>query len=157
VHADTDVVSLGMGGNDVGFVGLATDCIRVTLPPAQPPCTPGPHPGKPDPVSAKIAATGIELGKAIRDIHAKAPHAAILIVGYPDAFPDSGEGYWLYVPILNQDMPYLVARFKEMNAMEKAAAEANGATYVDIYTPSIGHDACQVPALAWVNAAVLVP
>ena len=38
-----------------------------------------------------------------------------------------------------------------------AAAAAGDATYVDIYTPSIGHDACKPPGLAWVNGMVLVP
>jgi hypothetical protein len=44
-----------------------------------------------------------------------------------------------------------------MNAMLADAAAAHDATYVDIYTPSIGHDACQLPTQAWLNAAVLVP
>ena len=54
-------------------------------------------------------------------------------------------------------MPYLVAKFKEMNAMLATQARSHGATYVDIYTSSIGHDACQVPALAWVNGLVVAP
>ena len=54
-------------------------------------------------------------------------------------------------------MPYLVAKFKEMNAMLAEQAAANDATYIDIYTPSIGHDACQLPLVAWVNGLVLVP
>lgn len=32
-----------------------------------------------------------------------------------------------------------------------------GARYVDWYGPSIGHDMCAPPGLAWVNEAVLVP
>jgi hypothetical protein len=64
---------------------------------------------------------------------------------------------WPYVPIEQVDMTYLVAKFKEMNAMLAAAAADGDATYVDIYTPSIGHDACKPPVLAWVNGLVLVP
>ena len=30
-------------------------------------------------------------------------------------------------------------------------AAGNGATYVDTFTSSIGHDACKSPGVAWVN------
>jgi hypothetical protein len=33
-------------------------------------------------------------------------------------------------------------------------AQANGATYVDSFTSSIGHDACRAPGTAWVNGIV---
>ena len=69
----------------------------------------------------------------------------------------NGVACWPYVPIVQVDMTYLVAKFKEMNAMLAEQAAANDATYIDIYTPSIGHDACQIPGIAWVNGMVLVP
>ena len=79
------------------------------------------------------------------------------MVSYPTSLPDSGQACWPYVPILQADMPYLVAKFKEMNAMLAEQAAANDATYIDIYTSSIGHDACQLPVLAWVNGLVVAP
>ena len=94
---------------------------------------------------------------ALNQIHTLAPHAKVLVVSYPTALPDNGVACWPYVPIEQTDMTYLVAKFKEMNAMLAAAAVDGGATYVDIYTPSIGHDACKPPVLAWVNGMVLVP
>jgi hypothetical protein len=157
VGPDTDVVTIGMGGNDVGFVGLALGCIRLLGPPVEQPCSPAYTAGGKDLVSADIAAVGPELGRALRDIHAKAPHAQVFVVGYPVALPDSGQACWPYVPILPADMPYLVAKFKEMNAMLAAQAAANDATYIDVYTSSIGHDACQLPTVAWVNGLVVVP
>ena len=33
-------------------------------------------------------------------------------------------------------------------------AAANGATLIDWYTPSIGHDACQPPGIKWVEGPV---
>jgi hypothetical protein len=157
VTADTDVVTMGMGGNDVGFVGVATDCIRLLVAPLQPGCTPAGAGTAADPVTQKIQRTEAELGQAIEAIRARAPHAAIFIVGYPAALPDDAVACWPYLPITQADLPWLVARFKEMNAMLARGAAAHGATYVDLYTSSIGHDACQIPALAWVNGAVLVP
>jgi hypothetical protein len=38
-----------------------------------------------------------------------------------------------------------------------SAAADHNATYVDIYTPSNFHDACQPAGRAWINGAVLVP
>ena len=152
-----DVVSVGIGGNDVGFTGAANDCIQ---PPSQvggTPCTPSFFVNGVDTMSQKIAAMQTELGDAIDHIHTLSPHAKVLIVSYPDALPDDGVGCYPYVPIMNEDMPYLTAKFKEMNGALKAAAEAHNASYVDIYTSSIGHDACKPAGVAWVNGAVLVP
>jgi hypothetical protein len=157
VGPDTDVVTLGMGGNDVGFVGLALGCVRLLGPLLDQPCSPAYTADGKDLVSADIASVGPELGQALQDIHAKAPHAQVFVVGYPVALPDSGQACWPYVPILQADMPYLVAKFKEMNGMLAAQAAAHDATYVDTYTSSIGHDACQLPAVAWVNGLVVVP
>lgn len=158
LNPSVDVVTVGIGGNDVGFVGFALDCMRFQPPPlGEPPCTQEYRHDGVDEISNKIAATAPELGRAIDEIHRLAPHAVVLIVSYPDALPDDGVGCYPYLPILNEDMPYVVAKFKEMNAMLATVASGHGASYVDIYTSSIGHDACKPPALAWVNGAVLVP
>jgi hypothetical protein len=154
---DVDVVTLGMGGNDVGFVGFAMDCIRLLGPPQEQPCTPDYRTAERDEMSERIAATAPELGQALDDIHAAAPNAEVFVVGYPAALPDDGVACWPYLPILAEDMPYVVEKFKEMNAMLAAQAALHDATYIDIYTPSIGHDACKPPAIAWVNGVVVVP
>jgi hypothetical protein len=152
LDADVDVVTVGIGGNDVGFVGAALDCVQPPEQAGGTSCTPAV-----DTMSQEIAAMEVALGAAIDHIHVLAPHAKVLVVSYPDALPDDGVGCYPYVPILDEDMPYLVAKFKEMNAALRSAAEAHGGSYVDIYTPSIGHDACKPPGLAWVSGMVLVP
>lgn len=158
LHPGVDVVTIGIGGNDVGFVSLALDCMRFQPPPlGDPPCTPDYKHDGIDEIAQKIAATAIELGVAIDRLRAKAPNAAMLIVNYPTALPDDAVACWPYLPILQEDMPYLVEKFKEMNEMLRSVAAAKGATYVDIYTSSIGHDACKPPGLAWINGGVLVP
>jgi len=154
---EVDVVTLGMGGNDVGFVGLALDCVRFVGPPVEQPCTPDYKTAEKDTMSERIASVGPELGQALDDIHAAAPNAEVFVVSYPTALPDDAVACWPYLPILQADMPYLVAKFKEMNAMLAEQAMLHDATYIDIYTPSVGHDACQPPAFAWVNGMVLVP
>lgn len=150
-----DVVTVGIGGNDVGFVGLALGCIRVN--PLDAPCSAGKDPNAHDQFSQKLDQVRKELVTALRRIHLRAPRAKVLVVSYPTALPDDAVACWPYVPIVQTDMTYLVAKYKEMNAMLAAAAAEGNATYVDIYTPSIGHDACKPPGVAWVNGFVLVP
>lgn len=158
LNPTVDVVTVGIGGNDVGFVGVALDCIRFPKAIAQKgPCTPTYFENGVDTVSRDIADMGQELGLAIDEIHRRAPNALVLIVSYPDAVPDDGVGCYPYMPIYNEDWPYITAKFKEMNAMLRTAANAHRATYVDIYTSGIGHDVCKPPALAWINGAILVP
>lgn len=154
---DVDVVTIGIGGNDVGFVGLALGCIRLVGPPTEQPCTPTYTGGGQDLVSDQIAEVAPELGQALDDIHAAAPDAEVFVVGYPTSLPDDAVACWPYVPILQADMPYLVAKYKQMNAMLAEQAARHDATYIDIYAPSIGHDACKPPAIAWVNGVVVVP
>jgi hypothetical protein len=57
------------------------------------------------------------------------------------------------VPVTNEDVPYLRAKQKELNGMLAAQAAANGATLIDAYTVGIGHDACQLPVIRWVEPA----
>ena len=157
LDASVDVVSVGIGGNDVGFTGLALDCVQIAAPDTAPRCTPTTDAGPNDPMTMKIAAMGVELGAALDEIHHRAPNAIVLVVSYPTALPHNGVGCYPYVPIENADMPYLVAKYKEMNAELARQSSLHNATYVDIYRPSIGHDACKPPGIAWVNGAVLVP
>ncbi len=158
LNPTVDVVTIGIGGNDVGFVSLALDCMRFTPQPlGEPPCTPEYKHGNVDKIEQRITATATELATALDEVHRRAPNAAVLLIGYPTALPDDAVACWPYLPILQEDMPYLVEKYKHMNAMLQNVAAAKGATYVDLYTPSIGHDACKPPGLAWINGGVLVP
>ncbi len=149
------LVTVGIGGNDIGFSGIVTACVQLPID-AQP-CTPKYTAGGVDQISERIARTAPKVAAALQQIHARAPRAAVLVVGYPSILPDTGSGCYPYVPILPADVPYLRAKEKELNGMLATQAAANGATFVDTYTSSIGHDACQLPGIAWVNGAVLVP
>ena len=64
------------------------------------------------------------------------------MVGYPDILPQSGNCYPT-MPLTTGDTAYLNGVEKDLNAMLASEAAANGATFVDTFTPSIGHDACK--------------
>jgi hypothetical protein len=66
----------------------------------------------------------------------------VLLVGYPDILPNTGNGCFPLVPFAHGDVAYLRGVEVELNRMLATAAKANGATFVDTYTPTIGHDAC---------------
>ena len=78
----------------------------------------------------------------LSDIAARAPQARIVVVGYPDMFPLGG-GCWPAVPITDGDIGYLRGIELQLNAMLAADSKAAGATFVNTYTPTIGHDFCQ--------------
>ena len=58
------------------------------------------------------------------------------------------------MPIAYDDVPYLRAKEHELNAMLGTQAASAKAVYVDTYTPSIGHDACQIETVRWVEPVV---
>jgi hypothetical protein len=87
-------------------------------------------------------------------VHARSPQARVLVVGYPAIMPDTGSGCWPSMPIAFNDVAYLRAKEKELNAMLAAQAAAHGATYVDTYTPSIGHDVCTSSSVRWVEPII---
>ena len=75
-----------------------------------------------DETSERIAGVAPELGQALDDIHAAAPNAEVFVVSYPTALRDNGVACWPYLPILPEDMPYLVEKFKE-NKRDRRASE----------------------------------
>jgi hypothetical protein len=154
---NVDVVTVGVGGNDVDFTGAALDCIRLGFEPDRPDCKDEYVKNGVDRLAVAIKDMQIELGVALDEIHRRSPRAKVFVVSYPTALPDNRLACWPYMPFRQRDMTYLVQKFKEMNRALRAAAGAHRASYIDIYTPSLGHDVCKPPALAWINGAVLVP
>lgn len=152
LDANTRVVTMGMGGNDIGFGNIIDSCAS-TLPFGSP-CRNRFVVNGVDELSGRIANTAPKIAAAIDAIRARSPQARVLVVGYPAIVPESGSGCWPSVPMAWNDVPYLRAKTKELNAMLAAQAAARGATYVDTYTPSIGRDACASAGTRWVEPLV---
>ena len=152
LDADTDLVTLSLGGNDVGFIDIILNC--VTLVPAGTPCQDTYVVDGVDTLAATIDAYAPELDAALQDVRAAAPEAEVLVVGYPALLPESGWGCWPTMAFAPDDVPYLRDSEKHLNAVLAEQAAANGMTYVDLYTPSIGHDACASPLTRYVEPLV---
>jgi hypothetical protein len=145
----TKTVTLGIGYNDIGFIDIWVSC--ATANPTGTPCKDTWDPNGNDILSARIVATGPKIATALQGIHARSPGAKVFLVGYPAILPDSGTGCFPTMPIAPGDVPYLRAKEKQLNSMLARRAVANGAVFVDTYTPSIGHDACSLPTVRWIE------
>jgi len=152
LSAETTRVSLTIGGNDIGFSEVALDC--VTLNPFSTPCKDKYTAGGKDQLAERIAATAPKVDAVLDGIKARSPSAKVFVVNYAAIFPETGFGCWPQMPIGFGDVPYLRSKEKELNAMLATQAAANGATLVNWYNASIGHDACKGSSTRWVEPVV---
>jgi hypothetical protein len=149
------VVTLTIGGDDVGFLRVLETCAVLSLTDLfGNPCQRHYTAGGTDRLAAAVNATAPKVAAVLRGIHARAPSARVLLVGYPDILPATGDGCWPEVPFAFGDVPYLRGVEISVNQMLARTAAANGATFVDTYTPTIGHDACQSPQVKYIEGLI---
>ena len=150
VTSGTALVSVGIGGNDIGFSDIVETCAEDSLSsPFGSPCKNRYTAGGVDQLAARVNATAPKVAAVLSAVHAAAPGARVLVVGYTAVLPDTGLGCWPVVPIAYGDVSYLRGVEKALNSMLASTAAANGATYVDVYKPSIGHDSCKSSSTRW--------
>ena len=147
---DTTLVTLTIGGNDAGLVGIAEGC--ANLDPTATPCKEGYTQGGVDQVAQRVDAIGPPLAAVLEGIHQRSPNARVLVTGY--GLYVKPHGCWPIQPVLPVDADYLQGNVHRMNGVIAAQAAAHNAEYIDVETPSVGHDACQVPTKRWVEGYV---
>lgn len=156
VTAETDLVTLGIGGNDFGLFGeLIESCADLAAedPAAEAPCR---DHFTVDGVDTKLrdaAAIQGNVEEALVAIGERAPDATVVVVGYLHILPE--EGTCAAVPFAPGDYAWGTQVHQALNASLSQAAEAHGATYVDVYAASVGRDACA--AEPWVNGEQIRP
>jgi lysophospholipase L1-like esterase len=150
LRPDTALVTIGIGGNDVGLVGAAVTCVvRGLLAPTGTACRSSfAKPGGGDRLVDQIAATGPKIAGTLQGIHARSPQARVLVVGYPDVTP-KGRSCYPLVPLSTDDVTYVDEMMRHTNAMLAEQAAANDAEYVDTYDESTGHDICTALGTRW--------
>ncbi|MEU9129620.1 SGNH/GDSL hydrolase family protein [Kitasatospora sp. NPDC048540] len=159
VTADTELITVGIGGNDLGTsdLGIAdviATCIGgAVVNPLGTPCKDHYADGHwdwsswswqwgTDTLRQRIDAARPQLADALQRIHAKAPKAKVLLVGYPSVLPDDEWNCVGRQPVTVGDVAYLRGVLGSLNSMLASTAAANGTTYVDTATPTKGHDIC---------------
>ena len=155
VTADATLVSVTIGGNDIGFGSIIQECAtRSPLKPTGSACKDFYNSGGTDQLAARIEATASKIDAVLDGIADRAPDAKIVLVGYPAILPDTGPGCFPVVPFSPGDVAYLRSTEKALNAMLADEAGSAGAVFVDTYTPSIGHDVCTLPGTKWIEGLV---
>ncbi|MFD0395040.1 hypothetical protein ACFQ3Z_34020 [Streptomyces nogalater] len=90
---NTKLVTLTLGGNDVGFTNVLTTCALVaSSDPAGSPCEKYFTAGGRDVLGERINTVEGRVRDALTDIRRRSPDAKVIVVGYPALFPDSGVG-----------------------------------------------------------------
>jgi hypothetical protein len=165
----TDLVTVGIGGNDAGIASAALGCLSLlpvqllptsslpTLPELGLPLLPSSLPlggcrerftaGGVDQLAEQIKAAEPKLVRAFRQIHRTSPKARILALDYLAAVPP--HACWPTLPATESDVTYLYDTFRKLNAMVKRAAATGGAEFVNTYRPTVGHDVCQAPTVRY--------
>jgi lysophospholipase L1-like esterase len=161
LRADTDLVTLQIGGNDIGFGSIATDCGQDAINGSA--CRDRyQRADGSDELQDRIAATGPKVRAVLDAIHTKAPDARILVLGYPGIFEIGATASCPAMGVGEEDAQYLRNVEESLNAMVATEADradadySDSAEYVDVYTPSAGFTACDTPILRWTEPIVPV-
>ncbi|SOC49703.1 Lysophospholipase L1 [Blastococcus aggregatus] len=154
VTADTQVVTMTIGGNDSGV--FIDSIIRCGIAGASTlgtgsPCKDQYGSSFQDTITTTTYPALVQVLKAVR---AKAPRAEIAILGYPSILPASG-GCFAQMPVATGDVPYLRGVQATLNDAIERAAKVAGVTYVDMTRVSEGHDACQPIGVRWIEPVLL--
>jgi len=138
VTPGTALVTIGIGGNDVGFSRTLYTCAGLSLTaPRGAPCMK--HFGTT--LTDRVAATAPRIAAILKAVHQRAPRALVLVVGYLRILPSS-VGCWPAVPASAGDVPYLDRVERSLNRMLADEARRGGALFVDDYRGGTGHDMC---------------
>ncbi|MEE1833720.1 SGNH/GDSL hydrolase family protein [Streptomyces sp. SP17KL33] len=160
----TRLVTLGIGGNDIGFGTMIERCVGMGAAyhalgsgkyiPDDTPCERLYSKDGTDRVQRRIDAVGGRLTDALKDIESRAPEARVYVVGYPAVLPADSTDCEREMPLAPGDMIYLREKEQQLNDVLRERAEAEGAVYVDTYTVSEGHDACAAEDTRWIEPLV---
>jgi hypothetical protein len=157
LNEQTDVVTVGVGGNSLPFGGMLLKCLELgavgkscrdhyTNPP-----------GDEESLQNKLARVQDEYIEMLAQVHQAAPNAKVITVGYPAVLPDEAAdcGRPLLTElgsITHADVDWLRDDvLKPLNSTIQRVASFFGDAYVDVYSSSVGHDACQPAGTKWVE------
>ncbi|UGT61432.1 SGNH/GDSL hydrolase family protein [Nocardia asteroides] len=149
---DTTLVTLGMGGNDIGLVQLGVSCINPLPEPNGVSCAATQTAGGRDRVGEQIERFAPAYGVMIEEIRRRSPAATIVLVGYPIGIRDGGCPETQ--PAWAADATYLQGKINQLNDVIRRAAAEHGAGYVDLEPSTQGHDVCAEPGESWMVGAL---
>ena len=140
VTAETDYVSVTIGGNDVGFASVITAC---ALPGWMGDCF-----GKLSTAQTVLRSElPARLDSVYGGIRTRAPQATVAVAGYPLLF--NGTDCSLATFFSAEEMRQLNASTHELNSLVSQRASAAGHRFVDVRSTFAGHAWCD--SSEWIN------
>ncbi|NUT51970.1 MAG: SGNH/GDSL hydrolase family protein [Saccharothrix sp.] len=144
---ETDLVTVTIGGNDVGLFGEALQCVNLWPEPSGTSCRDRLTANGRDELAERVDAYAAEFAAALDLVSRRAPGARVVVVGY-GTYIRAG-GCYPDQPIWARDADYLQGTVHRLNAVLAREAAAHGAEFVDIAPPTVGHDACASGSARW--------
>lgn len=152
LSAETDVVSITLGGNDTALFNLATGCVNLLPEPLGRSCAATHTSGGEDVYAAAVDAWAPEFDAVLDTVARRAPRAQVFVLGYGAYFRPGG--CFAAQPFWARDADYVQRTVDRLGGVLRASAERHGATFVDTAAPGAGHDSCAAPADRWIEGAV---
>jgi lysophospholipase L1-like esterase len=177
-----DLVTVTIGGNDLGFGSISRTCLAASpvgplfLHPTFASCSAyfASPAGSADNPDARVAAVGAKVRAALMAVHNAAPNARILVIAYPAIAPDAsntppggcftantipttvvnGLPLQSAFPFTDTDVPFLAQLQQRLVAEIAEAARDSVASQADIYEASLPHSACSPESTRWVEPVV---
>ena len=142
LSSSTTLVSITIGGNDVGFSSIMETCVLRSTSSCE------------SAVSAaeQYANTTLpgQLNTTLADIRSHAPNAKIIVLGYPDFYDLSVS---VCLGLSRADHQALDIGINDLDGVIQTAAANNGDTFADVRAQFSGHELCD--GSRWLNSITL--
>jgi lysophospholipase L1-like esterase len=142
LSSSTTLVSFTIGGNDAGFSSIMETCILSSTSTCES-----------DIATAEASINATLPGKLatlLADIHADAPSARIVMLGYPDFYDLSAS---ICIGLSGGDHRAIDAGINDLDGLIANAAAAGGAVFADPRPVFSGHELCD--GSGWLNSLTI--
>lgn len=154
VADETDLVTVSIGGNDLGWSGIMIDCAW------QEECTsPDYRPHNNEPFMEWLSDEIDEMYWPLRQTHAAirraSPHARVVATGYPQFFPAEPANQschrLFYAGFSGEEQDSFRLAAARFNGVVFLAARDEDAEFADVASEFVGHEVCGETNAEWVN------
>lgn len=135
---DTDLVTMSIGGNDIGWSQFVNPCIS-TLPGIDKKCRDDAE--LQTSIDTALSDLQPKVERVLSEVKARAPQATVVLVGHGGLYDETGCAW--RANYSDADGPVITGFFAEFNATLEAAASSHDVIFIDVDTPAQnGHDVC---------------